>query len=157
MIPDIMRADIIKINFNNGMITLDNMKFLDNSPVHRKNIRVAPHRPLQTTLECESELYIEGLIADISKNSVLLTTQLVKIEELQVKGLQTRTFKLRFHLEGVNNSSFTVDVKAMIYKIFGNQLVLNIYPTPEIETEIAEYIAMCQNLLLLEVKGTFAH
>ncbi len=157
MIPDIMRADIIKINFNNGMITLDNMKFLDNSPVHRKNIRVAPHRPIQAILECENELYIEGLIADISKNSILLTTQLAKIEELQAKGLQTKSFKLRFHLDGANNSSFTVDVKAMVYKIFGNQLVLNIYPTPEIETEITEYIAMCQNLLLLEVKGTFVH
>ncbi len=154
MIPDIMRADITKIDFSSGVIILDNMKFLDNSPVHRKNIRITPHRPLRATLEFNNEIYIEGLIADISKSSVLFTTQLSKIEELQAKGLQTKPFELKFHLEGANNNSFAADVKAMIYKVFGNQLVLNIYPSPEIETEIAEYIAMCQNLLLLEVKGT---
>ncbi len=155
MIPDIMRADITNINFNSGIIALDNMKFLDNSPVHRKNIRVAPYRPIQAILECEEEFYAEGLVADISKNSILITSQLAKIEELQAKGLHTKSFQLRFHLDGANNSSVAIDVKAMIYKIFGNQIVLNIYPTPETETAIAEYIAMCQNMLLLEVRGTF--
>ena len=100
---------------------------------------------------------MEGLVADISKNSILLTTQLAKIEELQAKGLHTKSFQLKFHLESSNNKTFSVDVKAMIYKVFGNQIVLNIYPTPEIETEIVDYIAMCQNILLLEVKGTFVH
>ncbi len=155
MIPDIMRGDITRINFNSGIIEIDNMKFLDNSPVHRKNIRVAPHRPIQAVLDCEDEFHMEGLVADISKNSILLTTQLAKIEELQAKGLHTKNFQLKFHLESVNNSSFTVDVKAMVYKIFGNQIVLNIYPTPDVNAGITEYIAMCQNMLLLEVQGTF--
>lgn len=155
MIPDIMRAEITKIDFNSGEIALDNLKFLDNSPVHRKNIRVTPHRPIQATLEFEDEFYMQGLIADISKNSVLLTTQLAKIEEIQAKGLQTKPFGLKFHLESVDNNSVSINVKAMIYKTFGNQIVLNIYPSSENENEIVEYIAMCQNLLLLEVKGTF--
>jgi hypothetical protein len=155
MIPDIMRGDITNIDFNSGILEIDNMKFLDNSPVHRKNIRVTPHRPIQATFEYENEFQMSGLVADISKNSILLTTQLAKIEELQAKGLHTKSFSLKFHLDGANGSSSSVDVRAMVYKTFGNQIVLNIYPTPEIETNIIEYIAMCQNMLLLEVKGTF--
>ena len=155
MIPDIMRGDITNINFNSGVIEIDNIKFLDNSPVHRKNIRVTPHRPIQAHLQQENEFQMEGLVADISKNSILLTTQLAKIEELQAKGLHTKSFALKFHLESINNSSIAIDVRAMVYKIFGNQIVLNIYPTPDVETSITEYIAMCQNMLLLEVKGTF--
>jgi hypothetical protein len=155
MVPDIMRGDITRIDFNNSILEIDNIKFLDNSPVHRKNIRVTPHRPIQAILDYEEEFHMEGLVADISKNSILLTTQLAKIEELQAKGLHTKSFQLNFHLENMNNGSFSVEVKAMVYKIFGNQIVLNIYPTPEVNTEITEYIAMCQNILLLEVKGTF--
>ncbi len=157
MIPDVMRADITNINFDKGLISLENTKFLDNSPVHRKNIRVTPHRPIQAILEHNQDFYMEGLIADISKDSILLTTQLAKIEELQAKGLYTKEFNLKFHLEGADNSTCIINLKAMIYKVFGNQIVLNIYPTLEIETNIIEYIAMCQNLLLLEVSGTFIH
>jgi hypothetical protein len=157
MIPDIMRGDITNIDFNSGILEVNNIKFLDNSPVHRKNIRVTPHRPIQAILQQENEFQMEGLVADISKNSILLTTQLAKIEELQAKGLQAKSFSLSFHLESANNNSITIDVKAMVYKIFGNQIVLNIYPTPDIETAIAEYIAMCQNILLLEVRGTFVN
>lgn len=155
MIPDIIRAEITKMDFNTGEIELDNLKFLDNSPVHRKNVRVTPHRPIQTVVEHEDEFYMEGLIADLSKNSILLTTQLAKIEELQAKGLQTKSFEIRFHLEGAEGNSASLTVKAMVYKIFGNQIVFNIYPTPDAEADIVDYIEMCQNLLLLEVRGTF--
>ncbi|RUM66771.1 MAG: hypothetical protein DSZ05_03795 [Sulfurospirillum sp.] len=153
MIPDILRADVMHIDYQNSFVELSNFKFLDNSPVHRKNIRVTPHRPVQASLEYEDEIYIQGLIADISKNSILFTTQLNKIEEIQVKGLHTKTFTLEFHIEDMENQIRNIQVKAMIYKVFGNQIVLNIYPSLEAQNIIMEYITMCQNLLLLEIKG----
>ncbi|GEM_PF-5474163 len=153
MIPDILRADVMHIDYQNGIIELSNFKFLDNSPVHRKNIRVTPHRPIQATLEIEDEIFIEGLIADISKNSILFTTQLNKIEEIQVKGLHAKTFKLEFAVQDMENMVRNLTMKAMIYKIYGNQIVLNIYPSLEAQNFIMEYITMCQNLLLLEIKG----
>ena len=154
MIPDILRADIMHIDYQSNLVELSNFKFLDNSPVHRKNIRVTPHRPLQASIEHDGEIFIEGLVADISKNSILFTTQLNKIEEIQVKGLHTKTFILKFHIEDIDNQIRNLEMKAMIYKIFGNQIVLNIYPTLEAQNYIMEYITMCQNLLLLEIKGT---
>ena len=153
MIPDILRADILNIDYQKSTIDMGNIKFLDNSPVHRKNIRITPHRPLQATLEYEDELFIEGLIADISKNSILFTTQLNKIEEIQIKGLHAKTFTASFSLTGVSQHAEKIQMKAMIYKVFGNQIVLNIYPSLQVQNVIMEYITMCQNLLLLEVKG----
>ncbi len=156
MIPDILRADIFNIDYSSHMIEMTNMKFLDNSPVHRKNIRITPHKPLQAAMTYENELLIQGLVADISKNSILFTTQLHKIEEIQVKGLQTKVFTVKFQLDGMANTIQTLEMKAMIYKVFGNQVVLNIYPTLEVQNIILEYISMCQKLLLLEIQGTIA-
>ncbi len=153
MIPDILRADILHIDYQKSTIEMGNIKFLDNSPVHRKNVRITPHRPLQATLEYEDELFIEGLIADISKNSILFTTQINKIEEIQIKGLHAKTFTASFSLSGIDRHAEKIEMKAMIYKVFGNQIVLNIYPSLQVQNIIMEYITMCQNLLLLEVKG----
>ncbi len=153
MIPDILRADVMHIDYQSNIVELSNFKFLDNSPVHRKNIRVTPHRPIQATVEHENDIFIEGLIADISKNSILFTTQLNKIEEIQVKGLHAKPFLLKFHIEDMNHHVQNLEMKAMIYKIFGNQIVFNIYPTLEVQNYIMEYITMCQNLLLLEIQG----
>ncbi len=153
MIPDVMRADIVSIDLAHSVVELNSIKFMDNSPVHRKNIRVAPHKPVQALLAFEEEIQIEGLVSDISKNSILFTTQLAKIEELQIKELQNKKFQLTFHLENSSHAMHSIDVRAMVYKIFGNQMVLNIYPSPEVQTEIAEYISLCQSLLLLELQG----
>jgi hypothetical protein len=152
MIPDIIRAEIDSIDSNLQEIKLVNLKFIDDSPVHRKSIRVTPHEPIKTVLEYENELQIDGLLTDVSSNSLLFTTQLIKIEEIQAKGLQTKTFQVKFNIVDSEQNMQIVEVKAMIYKITGNQIVLNIYPTPNVKTIIAEYISMCQDLLLLELK-----
>jgi hypothetical protein len=153
LVPDIMRADIVSIDMNHSVINLGKVKFLDNSPVHRKNIRVTPHKPVQALMTYEEEFQLEGIISDISKNSILLTTQLNKIEELQAKALQSKKFELSFHIESADKIVHPINVKAMIFKISGNQVILNIYPTPEAQREISEYITMCQNLLLLEAQS----
>ncbi len=151
-VPDIMRSDIVSIDMNHSVVNLSQVKFLDNSPVHRKNIRVAPHRPVQALMIHEEEFQMEALVSDISKNSMLLTTQLNKAEEIQAKGLQNKKFLLSFHIESADRQVHAIEVQAMIFKITGNQVIVNIYPTPEAQREISEYITMCQNLLLLEVQ-----
>jgi len=153
MVPDIMRADIISIDMNHSVINLSKVKFLDNSPVHRKNIRVTPHKPVQALMTYAEEFQVEGLISDISKNSILLTTQLNKVEEIQAKGLQNKKFDVNFHLESANKLVHAISVKAMVFKTSGNQIVLNIYPTAEVQRELSEYITMCQHLLLLEAQA----
>ena len=151
MIPSIMRADIIKTNDENQTIELDHIIFLDNSPLHRKNIRITPHKSIHASLEREGEIHIEGIIGDISKNSILLETQLAKVEELTSKNLQNFQFKLSFQIENLTNIPQELSMKATIYKTSGNTLILNIFPNSFAQTHISEYITMCQSLLLREV------
>jgi len=153
-VPDIMRSDIISIDMMHSVINLSKVKFLDNSPVHRKNIRVTPHKPVQALMTYAEEFQMEGIVSDISKNSILLTTQLNKAEEIQAKDLQNKKFDLSFHIESVDKQVHVIEVSAMIFKITGNQVIVNIYPTPEAQREIKEYITMCQNLLLLEAQAS---
>ena len=104
-------------------------------------------------MQHDEDFQAEGLISDISKNSILLTTQLNKVEELQTKGLLSKKFDLSFHIESADKIAQNIEVKAMIFKTSGNQLILNTYPSPEVQRELEEYITMCQNLLLLEAQN----
>lgn len=155
MIPDVMQADVLKVDIASSEVKMNNLKFLDNSPVHRKNMRIKPYRPMQAVLEFEDQFYSSGLIADISINSVLFTVKLNKIEELINKNLQSKKFELKFHLQDIGNNVTAFTVKAMIYKMFGNQIVLNIYPEQNVKTVITEYITSCQELILKELQSKY--
>ncbi len=153
LIPDIMKADIIKIDLDKGVVYLGEVKFLDDSPVHRKNIRVTPHRPIKASFSYEDEFMATTIISDLSKNSILLTTQLPKIEELLAKDLRNKKFDLHFYIEEDDGSKEEIYLKAMIFKITGNQIVLSINPDSQTEDILHEYIQKCQKLLLLEARG----
>jgi hypothetical protein len=69
------------------------------------------------------------------------------------KELKNKKFNLSFHIEQDNNSTQVVELKAMIFKITGNQIIVNIHPDLKAENTINEYILKCQKLLLLEAQG----
>ncbi len=153
LVPDIMQSNIIKIDMEKSYLYLGEIKFMDDSPVHRKNIRVTPHRPIKATLTHSDDFLASTIVANISENAVLLTTQLPKIEELLAKDLRNRKFDLHFFIENDDESKEEIYLNAMIFKITGNQIVLNIYPDSQTQTIIQEYILKCQKLLLLEAQG----
>jgi hypothetical protein len=153
LVPDIMRADIISINHDDSTIQLSEVKFLEDSPVHRKNIRVTPHKPILSSFDFEELYHADAVISDISKNSILVTTQLQKVEELVAKDLKHKKFNLSFNIEDEDGTFESIRLNAMIFKITGNQIILNIYPDEKIENQINDYIIKCQKLLLLEAQG----
>jgi hypothetical protein len=153
LVPDIMRSDIISINHDDSTIELSEVKFLEDSPVHRKNIRVTPHKPMLSSFDFEDIYHTDAVISDISKNSILITTQLPKVEELVAKDLRHKKFELSFNIEEEDGTSENLRLSAMIFKIAGNQIVLNTYPDTKTENKINDYIIKCQKLLLLEAQG----
>jgi hypothetical protein len=148
-----MKSDIIKIDLEKSLLYLGEIKFLDDSPVHRKNIRVTPHRPIKATLSYKDEFVATSIISDLSKNSILLSTQLPKIEELLAKDLRNKKFDLHFYIEDNDGSKQEIFIKAMIFKITGNQIILRTFLDGDTETIIHDYIQKCQKLLLLEAQG----
>ncbi len=152
-VPDIMQCDIISVELSHGVVSLADIKFIDDSPVHRKNIRVTPHKPIKAHIKAGMDFEADGIVYDISKESLLITLQLPKIAELNAKELGNRRFDISFGMELDTNNTVMVSTKAMIFKIIGNQIVFSIYPSSEVESEIVSYIQKCQQLLLLEAKG----
>ena len=153
LVPDIMKSDIIKIDLDKSLLYLGELKFLDDSPVHRKNIRVTPHRPIKATLSYKDEFVATSIISDLSKNSILLSTQLPKIEELLAKELRNKKFDLHFYIEEDDGSKQEIFIKAMIFKITGNQIILRTFLDSDTEAVIHDYIQKCQKILLLEAQG----
>jgi hypothetical protein len=153
LVGDIMEANIITIDSSKSTLLLSEVKFLDDSPVHRKNIRVTPHKPIKAQIGYKTEYQAEGIVYDISKESLLITFQLPKVVEIKEKDLINKKFDISFMIETGDGNSQSINTKASIFKIIGNQIVFSIYPTSDMQRDINSYIEMCQKLLLLEAKG----
>ena len=150
-LPDIFSASVLKVDYENETLEVGNIKFIDHSPIHRKNLRVTPISTVKSTLNYK-DFVISGFIFDISTSSVLFTTELHNIDELKKDDLVNKTFEISFQLEIFNNT-FDISAKSTIFKINGNQLVLNIFTNSDTQKVINEYINMCYQQLLLQVQG----
>jgi len=95
---------------------------------------------------------ISGFISDLSIGSILFTTEIQNIDELQKEDILNKTFTLMSELELFGNS-FDINIKATIFRTKGNQLVLNIFADSETQRVINEYINMSYQQLLLQVQG----
>jgi len=151
-IPDVFETRIINIDYLDSTIEVGKFNFTDNSPLHRKNARVSPSRPIKATLTF-SDFVIYGLISDISVSSVLFTTEIQNVEEIEKLKLLNKTFKLDFRIENLYGNNFDINVKATIYKTIGNQFVLNIFTNADNQKIIREYVNSCYQELLLHVQG----
>jgi len=150
-VADIFSASVLSVDFENDIVEVGDMKFIDHSPIHRKQLRVSPLKPLKAILR-HNDFAISGFISDISTTAILFTTEIQNINEMKNEGLQEKTFELMFELEIFGND-FDIKVKATIFRINGNQLVLNIFGSSETQKIINEYINMSYQQLLLQVQG----
>jgi len=151
-IPDVMSANVVGVDYDRSLLSVGRLKFIDQSPLHRRNLRVEPPVPFKATL-ISDDFMIDGLVNDISINSLLFTTQLQNIEELEKMDAKGKKLKIQFKLENLHGNDFDIEMRVSVFKTMGNQLVLNTFATAEIQNIIKEYINMCYQHLLLQVQG----
>ncbi len=151
LLPDILKADIFKIDFSKSLLYLYNLEFLDSSPVDREDIRVKPHKTVIVQVGYAGKVLFEGIIVDLSINSILLATQLAKLEKISSINIENIEFDLKFSLPLGNKESLIV-IKGKIYKILGNQVVFNIIPNTVQKSKLSSYIAMRQHELIKELE-----
>ncbi len=155
LLPDILKADIFKIDFSNSLLYLYNLEFLDSSPVDREDIRVKPHKTVIAQVGYAGKQLFEGIIVDLSINSILLATQLAKLEKISSINIDNIEFDLKFSLPFGNKESVIV-VKGKIYKILGNQVVFNIIPNTVQKSKLSAYISNRQHELIKELEKEMA-
>jgi hypothetical protein len=151
-IPDIISVEPTDIHSEYGTIEVSKFKFVNHSPLHRKESRVVPHTTTNVKLKYE-DFEFDGILADISKNSILLSTHIENVEKIKKNNLEDRSFDLSFILDSFDDGEHNIDVKASIFRITGNQLVLNLHTTSEVKSIIANYINLCYQKLLLELQS----
>ncbi len=152
LLPDIIKADIFKIDFTNSIILFYNLEFLDSSPVDREDIRVKPHKALPVKVSYADYMLFEGIVIDLSVNSLLIATQLAKLEKINSQNIDNMEFDIKFHLPFANRDNI-ISTKGKIYKILGNQVVFNITPNPVQKSKISSYISARQHQLITELEN----
>jgi len=152
LIPTVIKASIIKIEPNKSLMVLGNLEFLDSSPVERSGIRVEPERDIYTSLSLESKKLLDGNIASLSENSVVLNVKPESIKLLSEKPLWNTELTLQFQIPTKKSFLAMIKTKAMIYSIINDKVVLNITPNRLIKSKLRNYISLRQSDVLLDLK-----
>ncbi len=152
LIPNIIQANISKINPTLSTISLVDLKFLDNSPVERSGIRVEPDRNIYATLSHESKDICKGYIINISENSIVLNISDTSLKNLTKESIKNNFLTLKCQIPTKKSFITTIKTKASIFSIQNNEVVVNIYPNPASKTKLRSYISLRQTEVLLDLK-----
>ncbi len=152
LIPTVIKANIIKIEPNKSLMILGNLEFLDSSPVERSGIRVEPECDIYTSISLESKKLLDGHIASLSENSVVLHVKPENIKALSEKPLWNTELTLQFQIPTKKSFLAMIKTKALIYSIINDKVVLNITPNKLIKSKLRNYISLRQSHVLLNLK-----
>ena len=152
LIPTILKASIVKIEPNKSLMVLGNLEFLDSSPVERSGVRIEPERSIYASLSLENKKLLDGMIASLSQNSVVLNVKIDSIKSLTQKPLWDTELTIQFQIPTSKNFLTTIKTKASIYSIIENKVVLNISPNKAEESKLKNYISLRQSDMLLKLK-----
>jgi hypothetical protein len=152
LIPTIIKASIIKIEPNKSLMLLGNLEFIDSSPVERSGIRVEPERDIYTSLSLNNKKILDGNIASISENSIVLNVKAENIKFLSEQPLWNTELTLQFQMPTKKSFLAMIKTKALIYSIVDDKVVLNIIPNRLIKSKLRNYISLRQSDALLNLK-----
>lgn len=151
-IPNIIKAKIIKVDPIKSLLVLNNLEFLDASPVERGDIRVQPEKRINATLTYNKAKVLDGDIFNISESSIAINAKIKDVEKLLDKNFLDKEFDLDFHLPSEKSFLIKVSTKAFIFSIVNEMIVFNIHPSAFVKSKIRHYIALRQNGLLVDLK-----
>lgn len=151
-IPNTIKARILKADPVKSLLILKDLEFLDASPVERGDIRVQPERRISVTLLNDKIKLLDGTIANISEGSVALNAKINDLEKLLKKDCLEKELDLEFQLPTEKSFLTRINVKATIFSIINEMVVLNIKPSVFMKSKIRQYVALRQNGLLVDLK-----
>jgi hypothetical protein len=152
LIPDIIKADILKIDKRKFIMVLGNLQFLQSSPVERSDIRIEPNNTIHTLLAYGHKKLIEGNITSISESSISFSVSDNAIGNLTGKNLFHKELLLKFQLVCDTKIITPLKLACYLFSIVNNQVIVNISPNSIQKTRIRDYIAMQQDRLLSALK-----
>ena len=152
LIPDIIKANILKIDRDRSVIILNSLEFLKSSPVERSNTRIKPNKNIHAILTKNNKKLAEGNIISISEDSISLKVISKQDNILSMKDFFHKELNIKFLLANDKNFLSTIKLKSYIFNIVDDHIILNISPNASEIKKIRDYISMQQNELLTTLK-----
>ena len=151
-IPNIIKARILKVDPIKSLLILNNLEFLDASPVDRGDIRVQPEKRINTTLLYNRIKILDADLANVSESSIAINAKVNDIERLLDKNYLDKEMEIEFHIPTEKSFLTKISTKAVIFSIVNEMIVLNISPNVFMKSKLKNYIALRQNGLLINLK-----
>lgn len=152
LVPNIIKADILRVNDTQNILSLHNLSLQDTSPVQRCGIRVQPKNTLFGAVLHENKDICRGYIVSISENSILLKLNDLQKTKLALNVMPYSYLTFKAQIPTAKNFITNIKAKATIFRIDKDEVVINIYPNAVAKTKIRAYIQILQTALLLELK-----
>jgi hypothetical protein len=154
LIPNIIRANIRKVDKKSSTLVLDELEFLDSSPVERSGVRIEPERKIHTALRLDNRLLCEGVLQNISEGSLVIQTAPNHIERLLQANVGNRFLEATFQLPTQKNLITTIKCKATLFNVVDERVILTLYLTPLSKSKVRNYLSMQTQNLLSGLKTT---
>lgn len=150
--PDVIKANILKVDESKLILVLGNLEFMPSSPVERSSARINPTQKIHAILSFGTKKIMAGHLSSISENSISMEIPAYKIGEKLDPNLFNKELNLQFQFTNTRNFLSLIDIKAYLFDVIDNNIILNIMPgIAEIE-RIKHYISIKQTELLSNLK-----
>lgn len=149
--PNIIKGQIINYNFKDFIVHINNIEFQDNSVADRENIRIAPEKAIRVMIECQNIMAADGIISSIAIDSIVIKVNKKALEK--IKKTKECEFILKFRLFAKNSIAVNhITLRAKIFNFLNEEIVFFIMPSTFIKNKILNYITVCKNEIIKNLK-----
>ena len=149
LLPDTIKADILNTNPTQAEVVLTRLRFIDNSPVDRENIRIMPDERIEATIEClDGGEAVDGELYAISVDSVAIRPSDRHAAAACLGNEEERHVTIGFVLPDRDNHRVLIRVAGILRYEKEDQLIFSIYPGQLFKQKIESYIALQQTKLI---------
>lgn len=149
---DILCKKILKVNFDKQTILVDDLMFIDQTPLNRNSVRLVPEENHTANLFYQEHKFGDGVkVLDISREAVKIS--LIALPSGLEEGQEVvvdMVFKL-------GQKNIIINSGGKVYSIKNTNkeynVVINLEPTDSVKKVLIDYLAKRQMALIREFKG----
>jgi hypothetical protein len=155
ILPEVIRANVVEVDFRKKQAILSEFVGVGDTVGKRTMVRVQPSESLEAEIS-DGRRRIRGRIADISTSGMCIFTFAASMYALSF-GLEREVFVdfMPPRLDTVVRFMGVITNFNEQQGSFLHRFGLKIYPTPEIQPLLDEYITKQQQLILYEMEQTY--
>ncbi len=151
LLPDTLKADIVNSFPKQGEVVLSNLRFIEESPVDRTNIRAKPDTPIPVLIKFNNDTIIDGTIQSISVDTIAIRIKNKKISDSYFESTNTH-FILIFKLQNSKGNDINIRIIGVYLARNDDQVIFTTHMSKFLRRKIENYIKLQQIKLMTIVQ-----